>query len=354
MFLNSSQAQAVKGKKYALLVGVRAYDHRALRDLKHTENDVEELGALLGKSSFTEVVVLTTTRGEKRAAAKPTAQNIRAELKRLLKKVTKHDTMLLALSGHGLQFNLLVDGKPKDESFFCPANAKPRKTTDLKELSETMLGYSELFQKLDDSGVGVKLLLVDACRNTPAGLKSSDVDSVPLPTRGTAALFSCKSGERSHEVEKLKHGIFFHFVIEGLRGKATGEEGEVTWDDLSRYVRRQVSRQSPKLIADGDKQTPHEIRNLEGDSPILIAPAKEKLVKGVGQGDHQQHRHETGAHPQRQVHDGIARSREKSRQGREAARGGDQQGVLAGHPRSHPEAVQDRHGFQPELFLQRR
>ena len=282
MMLESTQAQTAKGKKYALLVGVRSYDHRDLKNLKHTENDVEELAKVLGKSSFKEVVVLTTTRGEKSAAAKPTAQNIRAELKRLLKKVSKHDTMLVALSGHGLQFKLLVDGKPKDESFFCPANAKPRKTTDLKELSETMLGYSELFQQLDDSGVGVKLLLVDACRNEPAGLKSSDVDTVPLPTRGTAALFSCKSGEYSHEVEKLKHGIFFHFVIEGLRGKAKNEEGEVTWTRLAEYVSRQVSRQSPKMIADGDKQTPHEIRNLEGDSPILIAPTKEEVVKGWG------------------------------------------------------------------------
>ena len=47
--------------------------------------------------------------------------------------------MLVALSGHGLQFELLIDGKKQDESFFCPADAKPRSTKKLEELSETII-----------------------------------------------------------------------------------------------------------------------------------------------------------------------------------------------------------------------
>jgi hypothetical protein len=34
VLLDGTQAQADKGKKYALLVGVRAYDHRDLEELK--------------------------------------------------------------------------------------------------------------------------------------------------------------------------------------------------------------------------------------------------------------------------------------------------------------------------------
>src|SRR5262249_13801941 len=120
-------------------------------------------------------------------------------------------------------------------------------------------------------GVGAKLLLVDACRNEPEGFRSTDVDALPRPSKGTAVLFSCKSGERSFEKAELKHGIFFHFVLQGLSGKARNEEGDVAWDRLTEYVKRQVSRQSPKLISGGARQTPHEIRNLEGDSPVLLA-----------------------------------------------------------------------------------
>src|SRR5438128_386515 len=77
---------AVKGKKYALLVGVRSYRHSHFTELQFAENDVEELGKLLlaPQAGFTEVVLLTSSRGEKKASAAPTAGNLRKELKRLL------------------------------------------------------------------------------------------------------------------------------------------------------------------------------------------------------------------------------------------------------------------------------
>jgi hypothetical protein len=117
----------------------------------------------------------------------------------------------------------------------------------------------------------VKLLLVDACRNDPASGRSLDAESLPRPPRGTAALFSCSSGQRAFETDKLRHGVFFHFVLEGLKGKARVEDDEVTWDDLARYVKRQVSRETPKLVGGGARQTPHEIRDLRGESPALLA-----------------------------------------------------------------------------------
>ncbi|GEM_PF-2828663 len=32
---------------------------------------------------------------------------------------------------------------------------------------------------------------------------------------GAAILFSCSAGEKAFEDPELKHGVFFHFVIEG-------------------------------------------------------------------------------------------------------------------------------------------
>src|SRR5262249_26041439 len=119
---------------------------------------------------------------------------------------------------------------------------------------------------------GVKLLLVDACRNDPRDSRSLDVDAVPRPPRGTAALFSCGSGQRAFETPKLGggHGVFFHYVLEGLKGKAQNEDGQVTWDDLISFVKRQVPRAVPKLIGGGARQEPHQVANLTGESPVLL------------------------------------------------------------------------------------
>jgi TPR repeat protein len=267
-------ARTPEGKKYALLVGVKSYDHASLSDLKHTENDVEELARLLTAGPFNEVVVLTTTRGSTNEDARPTAANIRKQLERLLRRVTKHDLVILGLAGHGLQLRI-VDPKTKkerEENFFCASNAKPRDTKDLAELSKTMIPLVELFRELEDSGAGVKLMLVDACRNDPKVGRSVDMDSVPRPTRGTAALFSCKSGEKAYESDKLGkgHGVFFHYVIEALKGKAKNDKGEVTWTRLAEYVTEKVADDVPVLIGGGARQTPQELTNLIGKSPVLL------------------------------------------------------------------------------------
>src|SRR5262249_21272998 len=115
-----------------------------------------------------------------------------------------------------------------------------------------------------------------ACRNDPAAGRNVNVDGL-RPPRGIAALFSCKGGERAFETDKLGargHGVFFHYVLEGLRGKAKNSDGEVTWSVLADYVTRNVGRTVPRLRGGGAKQTPCLLANLEGESPILIGPEK--------------------------------------------------------------------------------
>ena len=100
VFLSGVPAQAA-GKKYALLVGVKDYDHADFATLKYTENDAEELAVVLKDAGYAEVVILTSTRGKKDRTLAPTAANIRAQLKKLSDKVTKDDLLLVGFAGHG-------------------------------------------------------------------------------------------------------------------------------------------------------------------------------------------------------------------------------------------------------------
>jgi formylglycine-generating enzyme required for sulfatase activity len=249
-----------KPRKIAVLVGVKAYNHADLPDLEFTENDVTDLGDLLRQAGY-QVTLLTTTAGAKDARRKPTLANIRRELEAALKDVTKYDTVLIGLAGHGVQ-----PGGAKT-SYFCPSDAKPKDT-------KTLLSLGELIEQLNDSGVGVKLLLVDACRNDPdpgrgRGVDGSRIEALP---KGVASLFSCSAGQRSFETPKAGggHGIFFHFVLEGLRGQAAREGGEVTWSRLADYVQENVEKQAPVWINGAARQVPHEVKNIAGRSPVLV------------------------------------------------------------------------------------
>src|SRR5262249_3377175 len=148
------------------------------------------------------------------------------------------DTVLLAFAGHGVQF------KNSDEPFFCPSNARLRDKS-------TLISLSAVYRDLEKCRADVKLLLVDACRNDPQSdfsrsLAEVDLESVTRPQllrtpRGVAALFSCSPGEKALESPKLEHGVFFHYVIEGLKGKALDKQQQaVTLSSLLGYVEREV------------------------------------------------------------------------------------------------------------------
>ncbi|MFO0927027.1 MAG: caspase family protein [Gemmataceae bacterium] len=282
---NPKPRPAATGRSHALLVGVREYEHDTLDELQYTENDVEKLAELLDRpgSPFAgNVRVLTTSRGQRNPADRPTAANIRRELDRLTADRTRTETVLLALAGHGVQL-LVADpaGTEADRShsFFCPADAQLTGVNYATGRHPRLINLRDALTQLGDCGAGARLVLVDACRNElKVRSRALQVKKEMVP-EGVAALFSCRSGEFAHESERLKHGLFFHFVLQGLRGGAKNGRGEVTWSGLAEYVTEKVAEDAEEVLGTKVKQTPHEIKNISGRSPLLLTigrpPAEE-------------------------------------------------------------------------------
>ena len=195
----------------------------------------------------------------------PTADNIRDHIRAVLRNRRPTDTVLLAFAGHGEQ--LKQDGK----MYFCPAKCNLDKPDTLVSLDWV---YDQLKGADKDHGAGAKVLIVDACRNDPlAGrtvgsekLESMTRPELPDPPGGTVALFSCSKGETAFESDKLQHGFLFHFVIEGLEGKAAGKGGRIKWTDLTKHVDDELSDAVAKELGPNAVQTP-EVR---GESHGLV------------------------------------------------------------------------------------
>jgi formylglycine-generating enzyme required for sulfatase activity len=257
-------AHAPPGKKYALLVGVNHYEHAKLPALTYAEADVTDLAQVLRQGGY-QVTLLTGAAPDQ--AHRPTRANIEKQLQNVLRGCRRGDMVLLAFAGHGLQFEKQKPGDP-DDAFFCPMDARP-----FRDETNTLLSLSKVYSELDRSFAGMKVLLVDACRDDPdasRGARGVNADSAPRPPHGVAALFSCRAGERAFEHEKLGHGVFFYHVLEGLRGKARDADGEVTFAGLAAYVSRRVAREVPALVGGGARQSP----NLKADystEPVLVA-----------------------------------------------------------------------------------
>ena len=254
--LVAALAPAADPARYAVLVGVNQYQSRDLPALRFAVNDADALAKVLRPLGY-KVILLTDA-----SPTKPTKANVDAALKRILGGAVKGDTVLVGLSGHGLQF-----GTDKSAgAYFCPLDAVPA-----ADRTDTLVAVSDLYRELDQSFAGVKVLLVDACRTEPerGGRNAVPVEPVPAP-RGVAALYSCTRGQRSFEHPDLKHGLFFHHVIEGLQGKAASEDREITFNALADYVTRRVGATARELVK--QEQTPNQKADLEGESPVLVRP----------------------------------------------------------------------------------
>jgi formylglycine-generating enzyme required for sulfatase activity len=276
----SFAAEEEPAKKVALLVGVNKGEMRIFADkpLQFAERDVQELAAVLEEQGFT-VRVLT--------GPQATKANIDNALATVLSGRRAKDVVVIGFAGHGVQMPQQDDqGKPVrddrgrvlSDAYFCPVDAVFGKGT-------TMISLIRLVERLEVEG-GINLLLVDACRDNPdlyrGATRSLSGDELVgrLPTN-SAILFSCSRGQQALEHAEAGggHGVFFHHVIEGLRGKAADPDtGTIGWDDLVTYVRKRVNLTARSLDPDGARradelfegrlQTPHELKNLIA-TPVL-------------------------------------------------------------------------------------
>lgn len=256
--LASAFGDAAFATQYAVLVGIEDYEHADLRSppLKYAVEDAQVLGEVLTAAGY-QVMLLTDGTGQTNAKFRPTRANIDRVLRDTLHNCQRGDTVVIAFAGHGLQF------AGENDAYFCPVDARP-----FARDADTLLSIKSIYDELDSSFAGAKVMLVDACRNDPDRTRGRDAlspDTVP-PPRGVGVLFSCSPGQRAFENDTLKHGIFFYHVIEKLR--AAGEAG-CDYYDLAGHVSREVPTRA--LALSKQQQIPNQQGNVFG-APVLIAP----------------------------------------------------------------------------------
>jgi formylglycine-generating enzyme required for sulfatase activity len=288
----TGRAAERKGRLYAFLVACQGYSKRDFKPLRHTQSDILAFRRLLVRSGFDQDNIVVMHDRQERLLL-PEADKIRRQFTILLKELKPDDTLVVALSGHGVRF------KGGKVSYFCPLDA------DLTRPS-TLIGLDWIYQRLKDCPARHKLLLVDACRSEPRSNLAKALPEVSLdklglarqpPPKGIAALFSCSDGQDSLEDPELGHSVFFYHVLKGWQGDAADTEGRVTLNSLAGYVTENVPRyvrltfrdttQVPmmKVEAEGSwvlpmprrLNLPRRLTNSVGMELVLIPPGKFRM-----------------------------------------------------------------------------
>jgi formylglycine-generating enzyme required for sulfatase activity len=271
------KAEAPKGRKYALVVGVRLYKKDELRPLAFADRDAAALAELFQKGGFRRVVLMTYAAAADDVDVLPTARNVREQLRSLLEDRRPEDTVVVAFVGHGLQ----PEG---DKDFYlCPIDAEVGE-------KETLLSLADVYKELGKSKARTKLVILDASYPRPAaGATSVRLELKPRPQdvavpRGTQVLFSAGPGQFSHESKKLERGVFCHYLLEGLGGKAASKSGDVSLDRLVKYVQDEV----PDRVKDDAGPRARQVPTLVGEDRAVVLLSGEPIgpitlpgVKGI-------------------------------------------------------------------------
>ena len=229
LFVPFSPAEETTPTKYAVLIGID--DYVRLLKLRYSKNDIEALRDRLLGIGFEKENVFSLTCGG-RTKDLPTKEHIEVVLETVFDLAKEGDIVVLAMCGHGIEVG--------DQARFCPIDTKEN------DLVGTTIAISDVFEKFSNSKATFKLMLVDACRENPFHGRSvadaSVLSSLADPPKGIMLLQSCAKDEISYEDETLRHGVFTHFLLEGLDGKAANREGKITLLGLSSYVIEQTQR----------------------------------------------------------------------------------------------------------------
>jgi Caspase domain len=239
--------------RYAILVAPN-YAGSELNPLRFTVADTLELKAELERQGYVTRLI---------APGEATSEAIRNALStaRQLLEGKPQSTFLFAFSGHGFQ---IKDASGNDRNYLVTLGV----TRD--RLPQEALALDEVEKLMSESGARRKVILIDACRNDPnaKGTDGPRTFAQLQESEGTTILLSTRPGGFSYEDRELGHGIFTYYLLDGLRGKAAGKDGFVTFYDLEKYVETSVVARAMKqdLV-----QRPFALGEHYGD--FLIATA---------------------------------------------------------------------------------
>jgi formylglycine-generating enzyme required for sulfatase activity len=219
-------------QRWAVLVGVDDYAYA--QKLQYCGADQIALSQQLVASGFPQDQVFLLHDKTDDPRFRPSKGNIERQLNLVLNLADADDFVVIGFSGHGVH----LGGK----SFLCPGDCS-------LDDPDTLIGVDDVYDRLKECAAEFKLVVVDACRNDPrpgggrsmtatAGTRAlaRTLQDLKLP-EGVVLLNSCAPGEISWEDEEFGHGVFMHYVLDGLRGAADANDDDaVSLMELQSYA----------------------------------------------------------------------------------------------------------------------
>jgi formylglycine-generating enzyme required for sulfatase activity len=259
-----------------VIIGVNRYADTQISTLSGAANDARSIAdALVRYAGFPrdQVILLASDQPVER---QPTRGNILRRLSNLAGTLPRDGLLVVAFAGHGIERG--------GQAFLLPSDAQV--SDDVYLLEQTALNVTQMKEHIRRTGVGQVLIILDACRNNVTGRGDSFNPLTETYRRGFnfdlrnrevtafATLYATGVGQQAYEYKEKRQGYFTWALVEGLKGAAANEKGEVTLAKLVRHVEEVVPKKVLLDLGTGNEQKP--FAQIEGykANELIIAVAE--------------------------------------------------------------------------------
>jgi hypothetical protein len=244
---------------WAVVIGIN--DYPKIRRLKYAVNDAKIVHDHLVNHSNIPIENVTLLLDQDATLTK-----IRSALgTHLKKKAGKDDMVIIFFAGHGAtEKDVMSPDGDGLEKYLLPYNADPN---DLYATALPMGEISKIFDRIRSERL---VFIADSCYSGASGGRTIGITGVRANIsdtffdrlasgKGRVIISASGGNEVSAEDDKLEHGVFTYYLVEGWRGKADADQdGVITVDEVYRYVSEHVPR------ATGQEQHPVKKGTVEG------------------------------------------------------------------------------------------
>jgi hypothetical protein len=244
---------------WAVVVGINDYPHA--RQLKWAVNDARAFYRHL-----VEVIQIPRENVTLLLNQDAGLSRLRSALGTHLKKMAgKQDMVIIYFAGHGAtEKDVLSPDGDGLEKYILPYDVDPE---DLYASALPMREISHIFYRIQSQRI---IFIADACYSGASGGRTISLTGIRANIsdafldritagKGTVIMTASGANEVSAEDEKLQHGVFTFYLLQGLAGAADADkDGLITVDEIYQYVSVQVPR------ATGQEQHPVKKGTMEG------------------------------------------------------------------------------------------
>lgn len=225
--LLSFASDALAERRYGFVVGIDAYDRLgADAQLKKARSDARAIRTALVGLGYSVAIIEDATRSEFNDAWQD-----------FISKVEAGDTVVVYFAGHGVE----VSG----QNFLVPRDVPAIRPGRDEQLKRESISFQELMADLAERKAGLRLFVIDACRENPFGKVAGRSLSLPKglsvaepPPEGTFVMYSAGAGQtaldRLNDEDTNPNSVYTRSLLPLLNRPGTG------LTDLAKEVQTKV------------------------------------------------------------------------------------------------------------------